>query len=410
MVTNLMGWDWLFSTIPYGAWWKKHRTLFHQHFNANQISVYHPVQSKETHVMLRNLAQTPDDLPHHVRRNATAIIMNIIYGHQVAREGDVYVSLADKALTSLAQSGIFGTYLVDYIPLLRHVPSWMPGAGFKRQAQEWRKLNRAMLNEPFEMVRQRVTSGTAVPCFTATELESYLQSRHDPDHEQLIKDVAATTYAAGADTTVSAVLSFFLAATVYPEVLKKAQAEIDRVVGPDRLPNFADRGSLPYLDWIVWECLRWNPVTPLGIAHKVIENDVYEGRFIPKGTTVLPNVWAILHDETAYPEPFKFYPERYADPKGNTELGINEVPWPAFGFGRRVCPGRWLAIDSIWIAVASVAAVFNISKALDEKGRPIEPDVQYTSTMLSRPNPFKCRIVPRSQAAAALIGQTADES
>lgn len=89
----------------------------------------------------------------------------------------------------------------------------MPGAGFKRQAQEWRKLNRAMLNEPFEMARQRVvrtrryvyacifnkrllqTSGTAVPCFTATELESYLQSRHDPDHEQLIKDVAATTYA-----------------------------------------------------------------------------------------------------------------------------------------------------------------------------------------------------------------------
>lgn len=59
--------------------------------------------------------------------------------------------------------------------------------------------------------------------------------------------------------TVSAVLSFFLAATVYPEVLKKAQAEIDRVVGPDRLPNFADRGSLPYIDWIVWECLRWNP-------------------------------------------------------------------------------------------------------------------------------------------------------
>ncbi|KZT05964.1 cytochrome P450 [Laetiporus sulphureus 93-53] len=409
MVTKLMGWDWLFSTLPYGTWWRRHRTLFHQYLNVNTTSDYHPIQLKETFVMLRNLIETPENMPHHIRRTAAAIVMQMMYGHQVAREGDSYVTLADKALATLGHSGIFGTYLVDYIPMLRHVPTWMPGAGFKRRAFEWRKLNQAMLNVPFEQVKENVARGTAVPCIVATELEQWFQSGQDPEHETLVKDVAATTYAAGSDTTVSAILSFFLAATVYPDFYKNAQAEIDRVIGTQRLPNFGDRHSLPYVDWIVWECLRWNPVTPLGIAHSITENDVYEGYLIPEGTTVLPNVWAILHDETIYPDPFAFRPERYADAEKNAALGINEPPFAAFGFGRRSCPGQWLAVDSMWIAVATIAAALDITKALDESGKPIEPDVRYDSSMLSRPEPFQCRIMPRSAEAAALVEQAADE-
>lgn len=97
-----MGWDWLFSTIPYGPWWKRHRTLFHQYFNANTTPDHHPVQAKETYVMLQNLAESPDNLPYHVRRlshfipcsasvvlnrfchrTSAAIVMKIMYGHQV---------------------------------------------------------------------------------------------------------------------------------------------------------------------------------------------------------------------------------------------------------------------------------------------------------------------------------------
>ncbi|CCM05165.1 uncharacterized protein FIBRA_07374 [Fibroporia radiculosa] len=343
-------------------------------------------------------------------RTAAAIIMNIVYGHQVAPEGDNFVTLADKALATLAASGIFGTYLVDYIPLLRHVPRWMPGAGFKRQALEWRKLNQAMLNAPFDMVKERMKHGSAISALTTFELEKWQHNGQDPDEERIIKDVAATAYAAGADTTVSGVISFFLAMTIYPDVLKRAQAEIDQVVGPDRLPNFDDRISLLYVDWIVWECLRWNPVTPLGIAHSMTDDDEYEGYHIPKGTTVLPNVWGILHDETTYPDPLRFHPERYADAQVNSEQNINEIPWAAFGFGRRMCPGRWLAVDSLWIAVATICATFDISKALDEKGMPIEPDVEFTSTLLSRPKPFKCRITPRSQAVASLVEQSLEQS
>ncbi|KAG6863356.1 hypothetical protein C0993_011867 [Termitomyces sp. T159_Od127] len=83
---------------------------------------------------------------------------------------------------------------------------------------------------------------------------------------------------------------------LHPEVQKKAQAELDRVVPHDRLPNFSDRDKLPYLECLVWECLRWNPAVNISLAHLLTENDDYKGYKTPKGTTVLDNIWSILHD------------------------------------------------------------------------------------------------------------------
>jgi len=91
--------------------------------------------------------------------------------------------------------------------------------------------------------------------------------------------------------TVSAIESFFLAMVLFPDVQKKAQDEIDRIVFGSRLPSFTDKPSLPYITCIAWECLRWNPVTPLSPPHFTINDDEYNGYRIPKGTTVLPNVW-----------------------------------------------------------------------------------------------------------------------
>jgi cytochrome P450 len=141
---------------------------------------------------------------------------------------------------------------------------------------------------------------------------------------------------------------------LHPEVQQKAQEEIDRTVGGNRLPSFADRTSLPYISWIVWECLRWNPVAPMGLPHFSTEEDEYKGYRIPKGSTVWANTWygtrtsylfswcridaadrAILHDEHTYPEPLRFNPERFENLERNKLAGINEEPTAAFGFGRR---------------------------------------------------------------------------
>lgn len=86
---------------------------------------------------------------------------------------------------------------------------------------------------------------------------------------------------------------FFLAMTLYPDVQHKAQEEIDRVVGSDRLPGFQDRENLPYIDAIVKEVLRWHPVAPMGLAHVSTEDDICEGYLIPKGALLLPNIWLV---------------------------------------------------------------------------------------------------------------------
>lgn len=78
---------------------------------------------------------------------------------------------------------------------------------------------------------------------------------------------------------------------LYPNVMKRAQAEIDDVVGRDRLPTFADRENLPYIRAIVKEVLRWRPVGPLGLPRRTSQDDVYEGYFIPKGSLVIANAW-----------------------------------------------------------------------------------------------------------------------
>ena len=91
--------------------------------------------------------------------------------------------------------------------------------------------------------------------------------------------------------TNAAMQAFFLAMALYPEVQKKAQEELDAVVGSGRLPDFSDRPSLPYISAIVKELLRWHIVTPMAVPHRVVADDEYKGYFIPAGSIVVGNTW-----------------------------------------------------------------------------------------------------------------------
>ena len=91
--------------------------------------------------------------------------------------------------------------------------------------------------------------------------------------------------------TFSSVQAFFLAMAKYPDIQRKAQEELDAVVGPRRLPHFTDRPSLPYINAIVKECFRWQSVVPLGVPHRVSEDEEYNGYLIPKGSILIANQW-----------------------------------------------------------------------------------------------------------------------
>lgn len=99
------------------------------------------------------------------------------------------------------------------------------------------------------------------------------------------------TLPGGADTSVTAVKTFIAVLLLHPDIQAKAQAEIDAVIGPNRLPDFEDKPKLPYLNAMLKETLRWEPVTPMGMPHMSTEDDIYQGYFIPKGSIVTGNTW-----------------------------------------------------------------------------------------------------------------------
>jgi len=192
---------------------------------------------------------------------------------------------------------------------------------------------------------------------------------------------------------------------MYPDVQRRAQAEIDRVVLKGTLPGFQDRDSLPYVDCLLKELQRWRPAIPLGVQRCAMKGDYYGGYYIPEGAIVSPNVWAITRDEANYKDPERFWPERFENPE-TAELDPYKY---AFGFGRRTCAGLHFADASIYIAVVSILATFDIGKPKDENGNEVELNVPHTSGFISRPERFECSIKPRSDAMATLIKDAARE-
>ena len=119
-----------------------------------------------------------------------------------------------------------------------------------------------------------------------------------------------------------------------PDVMKKAQDELDRVVGKEHLPDYSDKDSLPYIDALVKELLRWNPPLPVSVPKRTTRDDIYRGYFIPAGATVLENIWAVFRDLEIYPDPEAFNPDRFLKDGEINPLIFNPED-RVFGSGRR---------------------------------------------------------------------------
>ena len=183
----------------------------------------------------------------------------------------------------------------------------------------------------------------------------------------------------GADTTSSMMAWWTLAMLAYPETQARAQAEIDAVVGRARLPTFTDYPHLPYVRAMVKEVLRWRPVAPLAAPHKSTEDDWYEGMFIPKGTICIPNLWHMNRDPEVYGQNTEdFDPTRYLDATGEMAPGeshIREEGHFSYGFGRRICVGRHMADNSLFINIAVLLWAVKIEREVDASGQLLPLDV-----------------------------------
>ncbi|KAF8550635.1 cytochrome P450 [Imleria badia] len=394
MASDLVGLSKGMLFINYNDRFRQYRKLFYRLFGSrNSTAVFNSIEEGETRRFVHNVLQKPENLVNNIRSTAGAIVLKVTYGYTVQEEKDPFVELADKVMAMVSLVATPGAFLVDVVPALRYLPEWFPGTGFLQDAKKYHRLMMESVLRPHQYVVEQMAAGTAIPSFSSTLLEGGVS----PEEEDVIMWTSMVVYLGASDTVVSAVHAFFLAMVLFPEVQAKAQAELDAVVGSERLPSFTDRDSLPYINAVWKEVLRWHSVTPLAMPHVATEDIYSDGHLIPKGSCIIGNAWGVLHDESTYPDPFVFRPERF--------LGETPQPDPqnaCFGFGRRICPGYHLAEASLFISVAMSLAVLNISKDVVD-GVQVTPDADVTSGTISHPKPFKCRITARSPKAAALV-------
>ena len=112
----------------------------------------------------------------------------------------------------------------------------------------------------------------------------------------------------------------------------------------------------------------------------MVDLTLNDGTFIPKGTIIVGNSWAILRDEKRYPNPEVFDPTRFLTKDGKLNPDVPD-PTEAFGFGRRICAGRYFADHVLWLTIANVLAVFRLEEPIDNSGRVIKAKEDYTTGM-----------------------------
>ncbi|KAI6024110.1 cytochrome P450 [Pisolithus microcarpus] len=396
---DLLGLGFTTPTLPYGEEWRRHRKALHLVLNKKESLKYGTMHLQRAHGLLANLLATPQNYEDHFAMFSVALIMELAYGYSVTSEKDPFMDNIVQLLSLVVEvatperSALLGAF-----PFLAHIPSWMPGGFWKKRANDCRQLVKKVLDDPVQYVRDSMVAGTA----KKSMVRDIFQGKEEDldlglDKERVTKEVAASVFMAGSETTTSAMLVFLLAMVLQPDVQRKAQEEIDRVVGTDRLPDFGDRPNLPYVEAVLLETIRWIPVSALGFPHTTTADDTYNGMYIPKGVIIIPNVWAMTQDPVRYPEPKVFNPDRYGGKLEDVALS------PAFGFGRRVCPGNHLAEQSLWAVVVSMLATMQIGKATDPSGVEIEVTPRLKSGGAIRPETFPCSIKVRSSKAEHLI-------
>ncbi|EIW82685.1 cytochrome P450 [Coniophora puteana RWD-64-598 SS2] len=368
------------SSLPYGSDFKMHARLLCRVLKRDATSSYQRSQVQRSHQLLAELHMSPFNFDDHLRNFTASAITALTYGYEAVSAQDnafckPMIELVDQLRQGMAPAR---AVLMSAFPILQRIPPWFPRAIWQRDAQRTRELMEACRKEPFAWVKEQLASGKTLPPSLVGDL---LQAKgdasvSDAEYAKVLKDVAATMFiglslcesnSLLSDTT-SLLMAFFLTIVTRPDVQKRAQAEIDAQLGAGNLPTFADRPKLPYVEAVLREVLRMYVILPLALPHSTSADDVYNGYFIPKGTLVLPNTWHMVRSDPKWSradsDTEAFDPTRHLASCGTllpTASPADIANSPVFGFGRRRCPGRFVAENALWIAMAGVLAAFDVS-------------------------------------------------
>ncbi|KAI0299508.1 cytochrome P450 [Russula brevipes] len=365
-ILEILHLDWLLPTAMKSQSWREGRKLLDRSLRSSAILPYRQMMQESTRGFLVRLLVTPKDFRDHIKFLQGKLIMSLTYGYDL-KEYDDMIAAPVEASKIMSQLLLPGAALVNHFPILRYIPSWVPWLSYEPLARLGRELSEKMKNKPIDFVKDAMRKGTAVQSLASEHLQSIeaLLGLERQKQEEIVKVTLGSIFTGKSPYsrtryTVSAMASLFLALVLYPEAQARAQAELDAVLGRDRLPR------LPHLS---------------------SQDDVYKGFFIPKGLVRLSSTLRQL----------------------TRHLSDDPALALAFGVGKRICPGRHLVDATLFIVASSVLSVFNVTKARDESDHeiPVNVTMSVQSGIVVHPEKFECAITPRDKLAEDLISANA---
>ncbi|CAP85923.1 hypothetical protein E8E15_004471 [Penicillium rubens] len=392
--------------MGYGPTWRGFRKMVHGLLNVTTSKKYLPYQMLENRQMLYQLLTEPEGFLKHIRRYSNALTTTMVFGWRTPTYEDEKMMQLFNGFSEFADLNQTGTAaIIDFFPWLRKLPEFLLPA--QQKAKDLHKKEKALYLSHWLRAKEEVEQNTIKPCFCAG---MYKAQKEDGFSDDQAAYISGTLLEAGSDTTSSTLYAFVQAMLLYPDIQRKAQEEIERVVGSGRLPVMEDLSELQYVRGCMKETVRWMPTTILGaVPHAVTQDDEYKGYFIPKGAGVMNNVWGIHMDPARHPNPRVFNPDRYHDDyQSFGEAAANPDPAKrdvfTFGAGRRICPGMHVAERSLFLGMSRILWAFDIAPETDAAGSLILPDPdRLTQGFVCMPEEFPARITSRSKERADLV-------
>ncbi|KIK57259.1 hypothetical protein GYMLUDRAFT_173296 [Collybiopsis luxurians FD-317 M1] len=402
------------TASEYGDTWRQHRKIAMQVLTAKAIEGFGQSLSYEARMLIHTLIDESQSGKvalnpyHYTARYALNNMLFISFGMRTNHKEDPLIERAvELALEFNKLTGPWSNPVDFFKPL-----EWLPTSKRTRAY----KLHQNLIDVYGSMilrVKAKLDADQYVPdCLVKTIIQDQEREKLDWQDMVMLSAVfmlggffSASLTSPHSTASTAGLIQWFLALIPsHPEVALRAQEELDRVVGRDRLPTMEDEKHLHYIRAIIKEVQRVHSPFWMGTPHCTTEDFTYDGQFIPKGTAVILNCYSIHHNSDRYEDPWLFKPERYlGDDMTCAESAQQPNPldrdhW-TFGAGRRICPGIHAAERQLFLAISHLLWSFNFHSLPDE---PISLE-EYDGSSGRTPRPFKLKLSARHELVPSVL-------
>ncbi|KAL4566313.1 hypothetical protein LXL04_030427 [Taraxacum kok-saghyz] len=409
MASELMAYNYAsLALAPYGPYWREmrkivvlelasqHRVQVLEHIRVSEVKSF-VANMYENWVKNRGSSET-------IKVDMTQLFANLNLNMTLRMAFGDGFSRGDKQKEDEVKNTIkrivelFGAFVPsDAIPALR----WLDIGGYEKEMKKLAKVLDDIIEGWLQDHKKKMSSTTQhidegenqvfMAALLSRVQEAFKENIHGFSIDAMVKATCVAVVVAAMDTTTATLIWTLALLVNNPNVLKKAQEELENHVGKDRMVEESDLNNLVYLQAIIKESMRLYPALPLSVPHESTEDCIIGGYTVPKGTRLFVNFWKIQHDPEIWEDPFEFKPERFLTGEKEIDVKGHNFELIPFGSGRRICLGLSVAMKAMQLILASLIHAYDFQNPSSEK---IDMTGSFGATN-HKANPLELLVAPR---------------